>query len=83
MQLAFDLQALDQASEVGPQEAPGTAPAVPLALADIVLYRAFTANDTTVEEAAAAFLRRYGCAAAEVRPALGGLLLAGPIPERG
>jgi hypothetical protein len=43
-------------------------------------YRAFTAADTTPEAARLAFVMRYGIQPAEVRPAIGGLLLVGPLP---
>lgn len=43
-------------------------------------WLAFTA-DTLPEEARARFLAKFDVAPAEVRPGLGGLLLAGPAPR--
>lgn len=45
-------------------------------------WLAFT-SDTLPEEARARFLAKFGQEAPEVRPGLGGLLLAGPAPREG
>jgi hypothetical protein len=40
-------------------------------------------SDTTPEEARAVFRAKHGQDPATIRPGLGGLLLAGPCPQRG